>query len=147
MTMVPGRLDQRLAIYEQIDNGADGFARPVMVWRGEFWGRIDATADAQTVPLSPQSHVENRQTARAMVADYVDVPAFGALRVDGTGDVYWVRGVVPLRQLRAKRIDLEWINPTEAASFVGFEAQPVQDGAHFLRVTDGFSTGFSTGFA
>lgn len=146
MTVAPGLLDRRLQVYERRDNGADGFVRPVMVLLGEWWGRIDAIADAQTVPLSPQSHVEARQTARATVADYVPTPATGAIRIDGTGDVYWVRGVVPLRAMRAKRLDLEWIDPTEASTFVGFEAQPVH-GVHFLRLNDGFSTGFSAGFA
>lgn len=144
--IAPGLLDRRVAIYTMQDSGAYGFARPTLVWQGEFWARIDDTADTLTVPLSPQQHVESRVTARATVADYVDIPPRGMLREVNSEDLYFVRGVVYQRALRCKRVDLERVEPTQAASFIGFDSQPVTDGWHRLEDDSAFSSGFDAGF-
>lgn len=147
MYVAPGTLDQRLRFYTKTDAGADGFARPVYVYTGEFWGRIDATADNQTVPLSPQAHVESRTTATATVADYVSVDPLGIVRVDNRDPLYFVRGVVLVRQLRCQRISLEAIDPTAFATFSVYENEDVLDGVHLVAPTNAFSVGFSEGFA
>lgn len=132
MSVVPGLLDRRIAIYERTDGGANGFQRPVYVLTGTYWGRIDDTADQQTVPLSPQAHIESRTTAAATVADYVPVPKFGVVRI-GTGPLYFIRGVFQQRALRCQRIALEAIDPTDLATFDVFEEVEVQDGTHLVN--------------
>jgi hypothetical protein len=80
------------------------------------------------------------------VADYVPVPLAGLVRLEGDETVYWVRGVVPQRQLRSQRLDLEAVTPTEAVEFAGFEGLPTLDGVH-LVTTDEFSSAFDEAFA
>jgi len=153
-------MDQRVRLYRRVEAGADGFARPVYVFTAEYWGRIDDTADSQTVPLSPQAHVESRTTATATMADYVDVPRFGLMRIgtvaNGQGHrhghggghggwpvddtlaspLYFVRGVHVVRQLRCVRVALEAITPTEFASFTLYEDEDVLDGVHLVETPD-----------
>ena len=145
--ITPGLLDRRLTFYERQEAGAYGFARPVYVQTATYWGRIDDLTNRQNVATSPQAHVDQRITARATVADYVAVPTGGYVRIGTDGDVYAIRGVVLLRALRAKRVELERIDPTASATFVGFEGLPVSDGLHMLKTPNGFSTGFSDGYA
>lgn len=145
--IAPGLLDRRVTFYERQEAGAYGFARPVYVQTATYWGRIDDLSNTQTVAGSPQAHVDQRITARATVADYVPVPTNGYARIGNAGDLYAVRGVIALRALRCKRVDLERIDPTASASFVGFEGLPVSDGVHLLKTPNGFSTGFSDGYA
>ena len=138
MTVMPGLLDRRLSLYERQDGGADGFARPVYVLSGEWWGRIDDTADAATIPLSPQAHVEYRTTAAATVADYVPVPLFGVLREKDGSTLYNVRGVVPVRALRCQQITLEAITPTDMGTYVLYDDTEVLDGVHLVtNATEG----------
>jgi len=146
MTMVAGRLDQRVSLWAREDAGADGFMRPVYAYQGTYWGRIDATSDGQNVGTDPQMHISYRTTARATVADYVPVPLAGLVRLEGDETVYWVRGVVPQRQLRSQRLDLEAVAPTDAVEFAGFEGLPTLDGVH-LVTTDEFSSAFDEAFA
>jgi hypothetical protein len=131
MTVMPGLLDRRISIYERQDAGADGFQRPVYVKTLERWGRIDDTADSQTVPLAPQAHMESRTTAMATLADYVEVPKFGLLR-ENDGPLYYVRGTFVQRALRCQKVTLEAIDPTQAASFAVFEDVEVLDGTHLI---------------
>lgn len=129
--ITPGLLDRRLTFYERQDGGADGFQRPVYVKTGEYWGRIDDTADQQTIPLAPQAHIESRTTAVATMADYVVVSKFGLIRID-TGPLYYVRGVFLQRALRCQRVALEAIDPNESATFAVFEDVEVLDGTHLV---------------
>ena len=131
MTLMPGLLDRRLTFWERTEGGADGFSRPVYVKVGEFWGRLDMTADAEQIPLNPQAHIESQTQATATVADYVNVPKFGIVR-DGNGPLYFTRGVVLLRALRCQRITLEAIDPTEYGTFTLFEDVDVRDGYHLV---------------
>jgi len=131
MTVMPGLLDRRLSFYERQDGGADGFQRPVYVKTGDFWGRIDDTADQQTVPMAPQAHMESRTTATATVADYVDVSKFGIVRI-GDGPLYYVRGVFVQRAIRCQKIALEAVDPTQCATFVLYENVEVFDGTHLV---------------
>ena len=129
---MPGLLDRRLSFYERQDAGADGFQRPVYVKTGTYWGRIDDTADQQTVPLAPQAHIESRTTAAATVADYVPVPKFGVVRI-GEGTLYYIRGVYQQRAIRCNRIALEAIDPTDLATFDIYEDVEVTDGTHLVN--------------
>jgi hypothetical protein len=54
--------------------------------------------------------------------------------------------VVPQRQLRSQRLDLEAVAPTDAVEFAGFEGLPTLDGVH-LVTTDEFSSAFDEAFA
>jgi hypothetical protein len=132
MTLAPGLLDRRVIFYAPQDGGADGFARTVYVRTGEWWGRIDQTADAEQVPLSPQGHIEGRVAAAATVADYVPVPRGGVMR-EATGDtLYHVRGVVALRAMRSQRVTLEAIEPTAYSEYDIYDDVEVLDGLHLL---------------
>ncbi len=131
MTVAPGLLDRRLSFYERQDGGANGFQRPVYVKTGEFWGRIDDMADQQTVPLSPQAHIESRTTAAATVADYVDVSKFGVVRI-GAGPLYYIRGVFQQRAIRCQRLALESVDPTAVSTFDVIEDVEVRDGTHLV---------------
>lgn len=142
MTKAPGLLDQRLRFYAYRNSGSDGFVRPVYDFTVERWGRVDVTADNQTVPMAPQAHVEYRETTVATVADYVAVPRNGILKHDGV--LYWVRGVYEVRQLRCQRVTLEAIDPTAYATFTLREGNSTLDGVHLVdrSYSDGFSRGF-----
>lgn len=129
--ITPGLLDRRLTFFERQDGGADGFQRPVYVKTGEYWGRIDDTADQQTIPMMPQAHVESRTTAVATVADYVAVAKFGVVRIDD-GVLYYVRGVYLQRALRCQRVTLEAVDPTAVATFALYEGLEVHDGTHLI---------------
>jgi hypothetical protein len=173
MYLAPGTLDQRLRFYTRTDAGADGFIRPVYVFTAERWGRVDATSERAQVPLSPQAHVEHRTDAVATIAEGIAVDPNGLVKL-GT-DLYFVRGVVRIRQLRCQRLALEAVDPTAFATFILVEGQSVLDGLHlvdpglpsayllledgsYLLLEDGsrilleeavggFSSGFSNGFA
>jgi hypothetical protein len=146
MTMVAGRLDQRVSFWAREDAGADGFVRPVFVYMGTYWGRIDHTAQTQNVGTEPQAEINYRSPARATVADYVDVPLNGLLKLEGDPTAYWVRGVITQRQLRSQRIDLEVMTPLETIEFVEFEGLPITDGVHLVTTAE-FSTAFDEAFA
>lgn len=139
MTLTPGLLDQRLTFYARQDNGADGFIRPVYVRTGTYWGRLDETADAQTIPAAPAAHMELRASAVATVMDGVPVPDYGVVRVGtgadvdtGTGPLYYVRGVVRKRIQRCQKITLEAVDPTALGTFDVFEPVEVLDGTHLV---------------
>lgn len=144
--MVAGRLDQRLSFWAREDGGADGFVRPVYVYQGTYWGRVDVTGASENIGNEPQSHVSYRSAARGTVADYVAVPLNGIVRIEDDTAVYWVRGVVRLRQLRAQRLDLQVVTPTEVVEFAGFEGLSTLDGVHLLT-TDEFSSAFNEAFS
>lgn len=174
MYIAPGTVDQRLRFYRRTDAGADGMLRPVYVFTAERWGRVDDTAQRATVPLAPQSHVEHRTDAVATIASDIVVDQNGLVKWGDT--IYFVRGVITIRQLRCQRLTLEAIDPTAYATFELYEGEDVLDGLHlldevvsrqYLLLEDGsyilqennwrielesrpynaFSSGFSTGFA
>lgn len=130
--ITPSLCDRRLTFYERQENGADGFMRSVFVRIGTYWGRIDDLTNVQTVANAPQAHVEQRISARATVAEYVNVPTNGYVREGDDGAWYAIRGTVRLRALRALRVDLETIDPTAFGEYVIYEAAEVLDGVHFV---------------
>lgn len=144
--MVAGRLDQRVTLWERQDNGGDGFARPVYVKTGTWWGRVDAVTDRQRVPQAPQSTVDYATDARMTVADYVPVPRSGCVTVEGNTALFWIRGVQERRQLREQRVDLQCVHPDEYVEFIGFDQLPVGDGYHLVS-TSAFSSAFDLSFA
>jgi hypothetical protein len=135
MTVAPGLLDRRVACYAPADGGAEGFARTVYVRTGIWWARIDTTADAENVPLSPQAHIDGRETATMTVMAHVPVPRGGIVREvqDGPrGTLYHVRGIVPLRVLRAQRVTLEAIAPDRWNEYALYDDREALDGWHLL---------------
>lgn len=147
MYIAPGLLDQRLSFYQRQDGGADGFARPVYVKTGTYWGRLDVQSDQQIIGGAPQAHIDSRSNAIATVATYVTVDPYGVVMVEGDSTLYHVRGVYEVRQTQAQQITLEKLQPEEAAAFVGYEPAEVLDGYHYGTAEDGFSTGFDDGFS
>jgi hypothetical protein len=145
MYVAPGTLDQRLRFYRRDEAGADGFSRPVYQFTSERWGRVDAVSDRATVPLAPQAHVEHRTDAVATIAEDVIVDPNGVVIVNAA--LYFVRGVVRIRQLRCQRVTLEAIDPTSYATFELFEDEDVLDGLHLVVPAVAFSSGFSSGFS
>lgn len=131
MTVAPGLLNQRVTFYARQDGGADGFARPVYVKTGTYWGRLDDTADAVTIPGAPSAHMESRTSAVATVMDSVPVPTYGIARI-GDGPLYYIRGVYLKRVLRCQKLTLEAVDPTAVATFDVFEGVEVQDGTHLV---------------
>lgn len=132
MTVAVGLMDRRIVFYRPEDGGADGFARTVYVRDGEWWGRIDDTADVEQVPLSPQAHVEGRISGVATVADYASVPRGGLARVAGSDTLYHVRGIVAKRAVRAQFVTLEAIEPTAYGEYDIYDALDVLDGLHLV---------------
>lgn len=147
MYVAPGLLDTRLVFYRKADNGGDGFARPTYVKTGTFWGRIDASAQRQNVGSAPMAHVDARTTLSAMVAEYVEVDPYGLVKQEGDETLYYVRGVITLRQLQGQRIDLEAIDPSSYDTFTTYDAAEVLDGEHLIVPSNAFSTAFNDGFA
>lgn len=133
MYVAPGLLDRRLRFYARAENGADGFARPVYLFTSERWGRVDRTAARQQVAFSPQAHVEIRGDAVAMVALDVVIDSFGIVKDTLDSALYFIRGVVPNRQLRVQVITLEAIDPTAYATFALFEGEETLDGVHLVE--------------
>ena len=140
MYIAPGTLDQRLRFYSRTDAGADGFMRPVYGFTVERWGRLDDTSERATVPLSPQAHVEHRTDAVATIADGIAVDLNGIVKVGAL--LYFVRGVVKIRQLRCQRVSLERIDPTAYAMFELYEGQDVLDGLHLVDPERPVEVGF-----
>lgn len=130
MYKAPGLLDRRLKFYAARDSGGNGFARPVYDFTIERWGRVDATADVEAIPLAPQAHAEYRTDAVGMVADSTVVPLHGIV-LDGAA-LYFVRGIVPVRQLRMQRLALEAIAPTAYAEFTLTDEPSTLDGEHLI---------------
>lgn len=132
MTMVAGRLDQRVTLWERQDTGGDGFTRPVYVRVGTYWGRVDPVVDRQRIAQAPQTAVDYTTDARMTVADYVPVPRHGCVRVEGEDTLYWVRGVQERRQLRELRVDLQGLHPEESVEFATYDPVRVTDGVHLI---------------
>ncbi len=147
MYIAPGLLDTRLTFYRRDQNGGDGFARSVYVKTGVFWGRIDASSQRQNVGASPMTHVDVRATLSAMVADYVTIDPYGVVKQEGDDTLYYVRGVIALRQLQGQRIDLEAVDPSAYATFTLYDPAEVSDGEHLLLGAVAFSSAFDEGFA
>lgn len=134
MYVAPGLLDQRLTFYAHEDAGGDGFARPVYVRTGTFWGRLDITADQQAIGSTPQAQVDVRADAVATVSADVAVDPYGLVRVEGDDTLYHVRGVVRVRQTQAQRLTLTRVQPEESAAFTTIEPIEVKDGYHYGSV-------------
>jgi hypothetical protein len=132
MTVAPSLLDQRLRFYSRHDGGADGFMRPVYVFTGEWWGRVDVMSSSQTVATSPQAHVDTAYEMKATVYDYVPVDPMGVVRVVGSETMNYIRGVYTVRALRTQEIKLEEIGPEEFETFVLYEDTEVLDGVHLV---------------
>jgi len=147
MYIAPGLLDTRLTFYRRDENGGDGFARSIYVKTGVYWGRIDASSQRQNVGASPMAHVDVRTTLSATVADYVVVDPYGLVKQEGDDTLYYVRGVIAMRQLQGQRIDLEAIDPSAYATFTLYDPAEVMDGEHLLLGAVSFSTAFDEGFA
>ncbi len=147
MYIAPGLLDRRLTFYRRQENGGDGFARPIYVKTGTFWGRIDATSQRQNVAQSPQSHVDIRSQLTATVAEYVTVDPYGLVKEEGHDTLFYIRGVITMRQLQGQRIDLEVIDPTSYDTFTTYDAADVLDGEHLVVASNAFSSAFDDGFA
>lgn len=155
MTVTPGLMDRRLVFYAAKDGGADGFVRTVYVRTGEWWGRLDETAETESVPLDPQTHLEGRTTATATVADYVPVPRGGVCKEASGTTLYQIRGIVPRRALRRQDVSLEAIAPTDYSAYLTFDAVDVLDGVHLVTPSaiappplpvGAFSSAFSSAF-
>jgi hypothetical protein len=146
MYIAPGLLDRRLAFYRREENGGDGFARPIYVKTGIYWGRIDASLQRQDIPLSPTAHIEARTSLTAMVAEYVTVDPYGLVKQEGDETLYYIRGVIALRQLQAQRIDLEAVDPSSYNTFTIYDPAEVTDGEHLLLGATAFSTAFDEAF-
>ena len=147
MYIAPGLLDRRLTFYRRQDNGGDGFARPTYVKTGTFWGRLDASSQRQNVAQSPQSHVDIRSNWSAMVAEYVEVDPYGLVKEEGHDTLFYIRGVIDLRQLQGQRLDLEVIDPSSYDTFTTYDAAEVMDGEHLIVLSNAFSSAFDDGFA
>jgi hypothetical protein len=146
MYVAPGLLDRRIGFYTRSDDGADGFQRPLYTKTGVYWGRIDATANAFTVAGAPQGHTDSRTTLMATVADYVPVDPFGVVKEEGASVIYFVRSVVPVRQLMCKQLMLEEVDPTAYAEFIASDPDAVADGVHLVDAASAFTTGFDEGY-
>jgi len=130
--MVPGRLDQRVTLWERQELGGDGFVRPVYVRTGTYWARVVATVDRERIAQAPQSAVDYTTDARMTVADYVAIPRHGCVTVEGDTTLYWIRGVQTRRQLREQRVDLQGLHPEEHVEFQDYDPVVVTDGVHLL---------------
>ena len=146
MYVAPGLLDTRLTFFRRDENGGDGFARPIYVKTGTYWGRIDATSQRQNVGASPMSQIDIRTNLSAMVAEYVDVDPYGLVKHEGSDTLYYIRGVITLRQLQGQRIDLEVIDPSSYDTFTTYDAAEVMDGEHLIQAARAFSSGFDEGY-
>lgn len=146
MYVAPGLLDTRLTFYRRDQNGGDGFARSVYVKTGTYWGRLDATAQRQNIGGAPMSHSDIRTTVAATVGDYVEVDTFGLVKQEGDETLYYIRGVVAMRQLQGQRIDLEAIDPSSYNTFTIYDPAEVTDGEHLLLGATAFSTAFDEAF-
>lgn len=146
MYIASGLLDQRLTFYERQDSGGDGFARPVYVKTGVYWGRLDIMSNQQMVGTSPQAHIDMRANCVATVGTEVVVDPYGVVRVESEDVLYHVRGVYRARQTQAQQLNLERMTPEQAASFVTYEPTEVLDGFHYGSPEGGFSSGFDSGF-
>jgi hypothetical protein len=146
MYIAPGLLDQRLGFYSRSDDGADGFVRPVYTRTGVYWGRLDNTANTYNVAGSPESHTDSRTTAVATVAEYVPVDPFGIVKEEGASIIYFVRGVVAVRHMACKQLQLQEVDPTAFAVFIADDPNAVTDGVHLVQ-SSAFTTGFDEGYA
>lgn len=146
MYVAPGLLDQRLSFYTRSDDGADGFQRPLYTKVGTYWGRIDAAANQFTVAGAPQGHTDSRSTLTATVADYVPVDPFGVVKIEGGSVIYFVRGVIAVRQMMGKQLTLEEVDPTAYAEFIASDPDAVADGVHLVDPASAFTTGFDEGY-
>lgn len=146
MYIAPGLLDTRLTFYRRDENGGDGFARSIYVKTGVYWGRLDASSQRQNVGAAPMTQVDVRTTLSAMVADYVSVDPYGLVKQEGDDTLYYIRGVIELRQLQGKRIDLEAVDPSASATFALYDPAEVMDGEHLLLGATAFSTAFDEAF-
>jgi hypothetical protein len=132
MTIAPGLLDRRVRLYAPSNEGADGFVRTVYVRVGEWWARLDETADAEQVPLSPQAHLEGRIAGVLTVADYVPVPRGGIAREANGTQLFHVRGIVQQRAIRAQRVTVEAIDPAQWNEYNVYDDLEVLDGTHLI---------------
>jgi hypothetical protein len=92
------------------------------------------------------SHSDIRTTLAATVGDYVEVDTFGLVKQEGDETLYYIRGVVAMRQLQGQRIDLEAIDPSSYNTFTIYDPAEVTDGEHLLLGATAFSTAFDEAF-
>lgn len=111
---VPGMLDERVRWYRRTGTVINGFPRPALAFDFECWGRVDMDNAAQTVPLSPQAHMEVRGNASCTVDQYITVPQGGVCVANG--QLYWHRGDWVVRAQGVRKVMLERITPEEVTT-------------------------------
>ena len=146
MYLAPGLLDRRLTFYVREDHGGDGFIRPVYVKSGTYWGRIDASSNQTNIGFQPMSAIDSRSRWSAMIAKGIEVDPNGLVREEKSDTLFFIRGVITLRQLDGQRLELESVDPTAYATFIFYEGAETTDGVHLVDSASAFTTGFDEGF-
>jgi hypothetical protein len=123
-----GLRDQRLRLYARVENGSDGFVRPVFSFSVERWGRIDE-ASVQTQALASQ--LKMKLDALVEFADETVVPVNGVMK-DPYGVMWWIRGANSNRMLRRVFVGVERVSDELYKTFVIYEANDVLDGSHLV---------------
>jgi hypothetical protein len=125
-----GLRDQRLRVYRRDDAGADGFSRPVFVFDGEWWGRLDAAPASTRTGQQPMAAYEMQSDARATVAYEIHIPADGLVLVDGVA--FLVRGVVRDRLLWRTDISLSRVASDAVTISTKYETPGELGGYHLV---------------
>jgi hypothetical protein len=125
-----GLRDQRLRVYRREDAGAEGFSRPVFVFDGEWWGRLDAAPASTRTGQQPMAAYEMQSDARATVAYEIHIPADGMVYVDGLA--FLVRGVVRDRLLWRTEITLARVASDTVTISSKYDTQGELGGYHLV---------------
>lgn len=126
----PGLRDQRIRLYAREDHGADGFPRPLYVFVGEWWGRLDVGSSNTRIGSSPQSAFEDQDTARLTLAYYAEVPSDGIALVGETA--FMIRGTVRDRLTWRTTVTVDRVATDRVARYTTYDA--VGDSAEYHLV-------------
>lgn len=125
-----GLRDQRLRVYAHSDAGEDGFARPIFTYQNTYWGRLDIVTSAEQIAPPAQQHADYRFKVKATFDYRATIPEKGLIKIND--EVYFIRGVVPIRALWRKEVALERVSTDAFATFELFEGEDVNDGLHLV---------------
>lgn len=123
----PGLRDQRVRLYAREDHGADGFPRPLYVFTGEWWGRLDVGSATSRIGSSPQSAFEDQGTGRLTLAYYAVVPSEGIALVGETA--FLIRGSVRDRLTWRTTVNVDRVATDRVARCTEYDA--VGDSAEY----------------
>lgn len=128
--MSAGLRNQRIRLYRRVSAGSDGMIRPVFMFTGEWWGRLE---ESRASSWQSMERIQMTSGGAAEFSDEVDVPTNGIAVDTGNGQAWWIRGITNAKTTRRKLVQIDRISDEEFTTMTLYDSQSQMDGTHLVN--------------